>query len=285
MTAHQSRRLIIILFVICLLLQLAHPLQAQAQAKGARKFDEFGDIQYSEKIARLDNFAIQLQNEANARGFIIVYRSRRDLPGLSNRLALWMKTYMVATRGLSKERIVTVDGGEAECLTQELWIVPVGATPTPRVGAYNNSYVNPYVPLKFDEHYYAPDEESPDGNGYESLEASLDAFGAALRRQPRARAYLIAYAQYYIERWDEGDAEGKQKTHRRTHLDSPGTARKLLKVERDYLVRSFGISPSRIKVVDGGYRISRQMELWIVPPDANAPIPTPNQFPKGRKRR
>jgi hypothetical protein len=285
MIANQSGRLITLLFVLCLLLQPAPPVQSQEQAKGARKFDEFGDIAYSDEIARLDNFAIQLQNEPSARGFIIVYRSKRDLPGLSNRYAIWMKNYMVATCGLTKERIVTVDGGEAGCLTHELWIVPVGATPTPRVGAYSNSFVDPDVPLKFDQHYYATAEESPDGTGYENLEGYLDAFGAALRRHPRSRAYLIAYAQYYIERWDEGDAAGNQKTRRRTRLDLPGTARKLLKAERDYLVKSFGIAPARIKVVDGGYRTMRQVELWLVPPDANAPIPTPNQFPKGRKRR
>src|SRR5687767_13285832 len=102
---------------------------AQAAKQEARKFDEFYDIQYSDLIARLDNFAIQIQTEPGTRGFIVVYRTRRDLRGLSNRYAQRMKNYLVKTRGLSNERVVTVDGGAASCLTQELWIVPPGATP------------------------------------------------------------------------------------------------------------------------------------------------------------
>jgi hypothetical protein len=60
-------------------------LFAQANPQAARKFDEFSDIQSSDLMARLDNFAIQLQNEPTVKGFILVYRSRRDLQGLSNR--------------------------------------------------------------------------------------------------------------------------------------------------------------------------------------------------------
>lgn len=285
MISHQSRKLITTLSVICLLLQAHAPAQAQDRAGAARKFDEFGDIQYSDKIARLDNFAIQLQNEPGTRGFIIVYRSRRDLPGLSNRLALWMKNYMMLTRGLAKDRIVTVDGGQALCLTQELWIVPVGATPAIRAGAYENAFVNPDVPLKFDEHYYASAEEDSDGNGLENLESYLDAFGAALRQHPRSSACIIAYAQYYVERGYVGDAEGNQSSYKRVHPDSKGVVWKILKAERDYLVKNFGISPSRIRTIDGGYRYFRQVELWMVPPGASAPIPTPNQFPKRRRRR
>jgi hypothetical protein len=285
MIPYRSRRLIVTLFVICLLLPFQPPARSQERAQAARKFDEFGDIAYSDKIARLDNFAIQLQNEPNTRGFIIVYRSQRDLPGLSNRYALWMKNYMVRTRGVPKERIATVDGGEAACLTQELWIAPVGAAPTPRAGAYSNEFANPDIPRKFDEHHYASAEESVDGNSYENLDAFLDAFGLALRQEPRSMGYIIAYAQYYKERVTEGDAAGNQRSYTRVHLDPQGAARKMLWAERNYLIKSFGIPPSRVKVIDGGYRTSRQVELWIVPPGANAPIPTPNQFPRGRTRR
>src|SRR5437016_13896820 len=96
---------------------------ASAQTKNdvARKFDEFGDVAYSDLIARLDNFAIQLQNEPGTKGFILVYRTRRGLPGLNNAIALRSKYYLVNSRGVARDRIVTVDGGEADCQIQELW--------------------------------------------------------------------------------------------------------------------------------------------------------------------
>lgn len=43
----------------------------------SRKFDEYGDINFEDEKARLDNFAVQLQNEPSARGYIIAYSGRR----------------------------------------------------------------------------------------------------------------------------------------------------------------------------------------------------------------
>ena len=86
--------------------------------------------------ARLDNFAVRLQEQPNVRGYLIVYRSRRDLPGLSHALALRMKNYLVQRRGLPKERVIVVDGGVASALTQELWIASPGSAPKPRDDAY-----------------------------------------------------------------------------------------------------------------------------------------------------
>jgi hypothetical protein len=44
---------------------------AQNKTSAARKFDEFGDILLTDIKARLDGFALQLQNEPETRGFII----------------------------------------------------------------------------------------------------------------------------------------------------------------------------------------------------------------------
>src|SRR5215510_4865436 len=117
-----------IIAVLLLTLSAVNPAQITAQHK-ATKFDEFGDILSSDLKARLDNYAIELQNQATSKGFLVVYRSRRDLPGLNLQLALRMKDYLTASRGLDKSRIVTVDAGVAACLSQQLWIVPPGTAP------------------------------------------------------------------------------------------------------------------------------------------------------------
>ena len=260
---------------------------AQASVQGARKFDEFGDIQYSDLIARLDNFAIQLQQEQNTRGFIMVYRTRRDLPGLSNRFAMSSKNYMVMTRGVPAERVVTVDGGVANCLTQELWIVPIGATPKPISDAYDNSFVDTDSPRKFDEHSFGSPEDGITSDwsaNNRDMAVYLDAFAAALQKEPQSKAYIIAYGQYYIERGVVDYTGRGSKNYRRVYLDSPGTAMKILSAERDYLIKTYRIAPSRIKLVNGGYRSTRLAELWIVPRGASAPIPTPNRFPRGRRK-
>jgi hypothetical protein len=77
--------LIMMLSFIWIALSLDSFAQIRQSNQTARKFDEFGDIYMTDIKARIDGFAEALRNEPNARGFIIVYRTRRDLPGLSSR--------------------------------------------------------------------------------------------------------------------------------------------------------------------------------------------------------
>ncbi|HYJ88673.1 MAG TPA: hypothetical protein VEW46_21585 [Pyrinomonadaceae bacterium] len=91
----------------------------------ARKFDEYGDIRFNDEKARLDNFAIQLQNDPGAQGYILAYG---NCAGAAQARADRAKDYLVNTRGIDAGRLVTIDGGCRADLTVELWIVPPGAT-------------------------------------------------------------------------------------------------------------------------------------------------------------
>lgn len=95
----------------------------------SRKFDEFPDIQRNDEKARLDNFAIELQNDPTATAYVIVYPGRTskrgDVQHHSNRIV----EYLVHSRGLDERRIVTLVGTTREQLHVELWITPQGATP------------------------------------------------------------------------------------------------------------------------------------------------------------
>jgi PKD domain len=102
---------------------VSFPVQA-----APRKIDEYGNIRFNDEKARLDNFAIELQNDPTSQGYIIAYGGRRGRAGEAQRRADRAKDYLVNTRGISADRIVTVDGGFREDLTVELWIVPQGAT-------------------------------------------------------------------------------------------------------------------------------------------------------------
>jgi hypothetical protein len=110
---------------------------AQEGGQAASKVDEFiGEVDSGDLKARLDNYAIELQNQPNAFGHVIVYRSRRDPPGVSQRYALLARDYLVNQRGIARSRLVTADGGRSGCLMYELWIVPPGAAPPERRFTY-----------------------------------------------------------------------------------------------------------------------------------------------------
>jgi hypothetical protein len=247
------------------LLPVFSSAQASPNTQAAIKFDEFGDIQYSDLIARLDNFAIQLQQQPGTRGFIIIYRTRRDLPGMSSRLGSRMKNYLINSRRVPSQLVVTVDGGIASNLAQELWIVPVGSTPKPRNDVYIGQLMDIASAWKFDEYYY-PLPQDP--NEYDNDPNSLESFAEALRTYSKSQAYILAYPQYY---------------RRSVHPDPPNTALKMLRAVKDELISEYKIAPSRIKLVNGGYRKVRQVELWIVPQGEHPPIATPNAFPRRRR--
>jgi hypothetical protein len=90
----------------------------------ARKFDEYGNIRFNDEKARLDNYAIQLQNEPGSTATIIVYGT---CAGEGQTRGDRAKDYLVNTRGIEAGRITVVDGGCRSDLMVQLWVVPQGA--------------------------------------------------------------------------------------------------------------------------------------------------------------
>jgi hypothetical protein len=94
-----------------------------------RKFDEYNDLRFNDEKARLDNAAIQLQQEPGAALYYTIFGS---CEGEAQRRSDRAKDYLVNTRGIDAGRVIVVDGGCRETLTVELHICPVGAAaPTP----------------------------------------------------------------------------------------------------------------------------------------------------------
>jgi hypothetical protein len=89
------------------------------------KFDEYGNIKFNDEKARLDNYAIQLQNQPGSTATIIVYGS---CAGEAQTRGDRAKDYLVNTRGIEAGRITVVDGGCRSDLAVQLWIVPAGST-------------------------------------------------------------------------------------------------------------------------------------------------------------
>lgn len=93
--------------------------------------DYYPPIRYNDEKARLDNFAIQLQNDPNAKGHIIVFGGPKANSAEKQKRIKRAYDYLVNARGVSPDRLVTKDGGSRDQTTTELWIVPLGATDCP----------------------------------------------------------------------------------------------------------------------------------------------------------
>src|SRR5215210_443882 len=95
------------LFVLSLLLVLSGSERAVifSADQPYTKFDEFGDVNCEDEMARLDNFVIQLQANPHTKGAIIYYggktfRGRLPRRGESTARAARLKSYLVLRRGV-----------------------------------------------------------------------------------------------------------------------------------------------------------------------------------------
>ena len=104
----------------------------------AREFDECNGCSLDDQKARLDNLAVELQNDLSARAYIIAYGGRTSPIGQVDRLMSRSREYLITQRGIDASRLVVVNGGFREVDSVELWVVPSGAEPpraTPTIQA------------------------------------------------------------------------------------------------------------------------------------------------------
>jgi hypothetical protein len=95
----------------------------------SRKFDDYGDLKFSEERLRLDHFALALDNEPGSQAYIIVYDATNTRKPAARQRGEQAKNYLVKERGLPTTRIVVVNGGHRDKRSVELFIVPLGALP------------------------------------------------------------------------------------------------------------------------------------------------------------
>jgi hypothetical protein len=102
------------------------------------EFDECNNCTFDDQKARLDNLAVELQNDPSTRAYIIAYGGRVSPLGQVEVLMSRAREYLVSQRGIDASRLVVMNGGFREEDSVELWIVPSGAKPpvaTPTVKA------------------------------------------------------------------------------------------------------------------------------------------------------
>lgn len=92
---------------LCLLTLLcAGTSRAKDAGDPLRKFDDYGLIRWKDEKARLDNFAIQLKNNADFIGYIFVNDGEDVCEGEAQARAIRAKRYIVEYRGVPWNRVI-----------------------------------------------------------------------------------------------------------------------------------------------------------------------------------
>lgn len=138
-----------------------------------------------------------------------------------------------------------------------LLLVFIASFLLPSFGQYSSQ--NPSLTQtirKFDEYIYT---------GFDDHQEHIDRFAQALKKEPNSKAYVIAY-DARITYFGDSTAGG-----------ITSLAEYFLKVERvkNNELKNNNISPERVVTIEGGLREKRMVELFIVPPNAQPPVPTP----------
>jgi hypothetical protein len=153
-------------------------------------FDDFSSLSHCDITARLDNFAIQLQNDPKEHGYVVVYAPPIDNRGEA--VLGTLKDYLVNTRGLESETLTTIYGGRNDKPSDvriQLWLAPPGA-PALEPAKYETKPED--FKGMFDEH------EAWDDIPFYSAESEVDGiatsvwiegFEDVLKHQPKSLVY------------------------------------------------------------------------------------------------
>ena len=227
---------------------------ADAQSAEARKIDEYGRIGHCDLTARLDNFAIELQNNPTAKALIVGFDPKGKGQGRANWGLKVGRYYLTSVRGIDASRVQAVNGGsrDGDEVTTELWLVPEGAEPPLKPPADDRYAVKDFSG-KFDT--YSTEEliyREYIEMGFSGDEISHWEFAERLKKQPDSLGYLVV------------------RTSKRS---APGTWRRVARREEQIIQKDYGIATGRLASVYGGQAEgeSAEVELWILPKSAPPP--------------
>lgn len=259
-----TRRTHLVVGTVLLILALLCPsyLHAQSRKKQSKQtpilFDEFGAVGYCDLTARLDNFAIQLQNSPKQQGFLLAYAP----PGAGERILDSLKNYLVNSRGIDEDRLTTIYGGRNKNLSElnaQLWIAPEGVVgPEPvkfdvKPAQFKGIF---YEQQGYDEIAYPG---SFDEEGFH-MGVVMEGFADVFKHQPQSVTYVVGY-------------NGKTST--------PGAWKRIAQNEIEELTR-LGFEANRFKIIFGGESEEAKVQVWVQPSVEPPPVKDvgPETLPK-----
>ena len=240
-----------VLFSGVLILTSGSFVRGQDRPTAGGKFDEFGNVNAEDAMARLDAFSVHLSANPSLQGFIVLHTRTDSALGWQLREAYGYLAYLLNSRGVPASRMKVLEADARKEIGYELWLLAVGSAPpvpppAPRPG--------PSFPEQFDE--------VPLGNRSKcvgeftielyKIEDVLKLFGYTLRQQPTAKAWLVFHPR---------------------EREPMATVRRTIDTARNLLIRDYGISSERVLTATGVRHstICTYLNLWIVPASSVRP--------------
>lgn len=112
--------------ILCLtLLQAASAQEAKtAQILAPERFDQWGDMEFTDESVRLDKIANQLKEWRLSIVYLVIHAGPRACKGEASARGIRAKEYLLK-KEIEPERIVWIDAGWKKKLSVEVWIWPL----------------------------------------------------------------------------------------------------------------------------------------------------------------
>jgi hypothetical protein len=202
--------------------------------------------------SRLDNFAVNLNNKPDSRGFIIFYG---ELDESVNRQYLhFFKYYLTEARAITKDRLFISRGNSQEKMRVELWLVPNGEDVKPKEGYKSINFSKPTI---LNKGWYYPNVNFED-SGLISDGCVLfyfSGFAEVLKENQNLAGYIVIYTEF---------GSGAKTADRSARIAFRNLKQLIVPI-------------NRVKTVYGGNRQNGEIELWLVPEGQKLPNPTPDK--------
>lgn len=218
----------------------------------SEKIDEFvGRLGHCDLTARLDNFAIMLQNEPGSKGYLVGYDSANRRAGYVDSRLRMARYYMTQERGIDASRVTFVNGGstDREDILTELWIAPAWAgPPVPVPEPSGVEFAGKFDEYVTDENQYRELVEM----GVAASSIAYHDFAEKLKAQKNSVGYIVV---------------------RGTKRSLPGAWRRVARRDERILRDDYEVDGARLKSIDGGQTEgeSATVEFWVLPKDAPPP--------------
>ena len=250
-------------------------------------YDVFGNVAMGDYITRLDALAtIIYESNGEKIGLIRVYGSSPDKDyAYAFQIISAYNTYVFKFRQYDSNwfRFQNCDL-DAKTITTKIFLIPKDSE-TPKC---NETIAVPQQTTRFSTRYY----ENPHyyfDNPYPDLSGDFPKTENELliklsKKSPDGKIVLIGYLGSNVYRDYESEINEDNDYPEITKPDNPKLINKILKEQKNALIKS-GISSSKITTINGGYKDStRNVEIWFVPKGGEIPKPTPDYFPKKKRR-
>lgn len=248
---------------------------------------EFGKATAEELEAHLDHFATEIRKNPKSTARIIIYRDKDEPFGFPIRYGVRIQTYLLKNRGIESKRLEITNCGVSQSNLVQFLLIPFNykSTSIDSLTCSNIEYLsNRKQSFLFDRFWYSLPNEGSDcciTDNYGDFEktASLDAFAKKLTEDKTQKAVLIFYS-YKCK---------MKEVCQYQPSDSPKLANRILKREKDYLIKKHNISLSRVITINGGYKRgrysaeARSLEFWLVQKNGEIPKPKPDYYPKKKR--